>query len=97
MIFKNFRECRLVVLEWEKYFKENEWKKIYLAICHADISPIDDQKKCWLVQNAIINSLWDNEYAQSIGYKEWIIKQREDTLDMIDYYRENPEITERKE
>ena len=92
MIFKNFRECRLVVLEWENYFKKNEWKRIYLALIHADDSPIEDQKKCWLVQNAIVNALWDNEDAQSIGYKKWIKKKKEETLDMIQYYRENPEV-----
>ena len=91
MLFKDFRECRLVVLEWETYFDNKAWNNIYKAVLNADMSNIPDKNKIWSVSNAIIDGLWNNAEAEEIGYREWIIKKRQETLDMFEYYRNNPE------
>ncbi len=91
MIFKDFHECKMVVLEWRNLFKYKYWKKIKMAIIHAEDSPVDDKKKMWLVQNALLDALWTNDEATTIGYREWIIDKRRETLDMIEYYKNNPE------
>ena len=91
MIFKDFHECKMVVLEWENIFNNNDWNKIKIAIIHAEESPIDDTGKCWLVQNALLDALWDNDDATNIGYSQWIRKQKNITLDMLQYYIKNPE------
>jgi hypothetical protein len=91
MIFKDFHECKMVFLEWRKEFKYKYWKKIKMAIIHADESTVEDRKKCWLVQNAILNALWENDEATSVGYTQWIKNKRRETLDMIEYYRKNPD------
>ena len=91
MLFKDFRECKMVVLEWDNIFKNKDWNRIKMAIYHADESPIDDKQKCWLVQNALLDALWENDEATLLGYSEWIVKEKQKTLDMLDYYKNNPE------
>ena len=81
----------MVVLEWENKFENKDWNRIKMALIHADESPIEDKQQCWMVQNALLDALWDNDDATNMGYVNWIKQEKDKTLEMIEYYIENPE------
>jgi len=92
-VFKDYREAKLVVLEWDKerrgkYESIENWDKLISMMYKIEISSLDDKIKIsklmsYLSQFLLVTT---EQYP-----KFWILDNVNETKNKIKYYRNNPE------
>ena len=89
MIFKDFYECKKIVLEWEKYFEPEHWVNIMNTIYKAETLHYSDKNRIFMVVSEITEALWHIDEAITMGYRPWMIAKKKETENMLEYYKNN--------
>jgi len=92
-VFKDFREAKLIVLEWEKdrrgqYESEETWDEILQEMYNIEMLNINDLDKIKQLMSIIGQKIL---HDASTFPKEWMLKEIKKTRNKINYYRNNPE------
>lgn len=92
-VFKDFREAKLIVLEWEKerrgkYESQKTWDDLITKMYSIEMTNHDDLYKIKLLMSEVGQIILCDS---SIYPKRWMIDEVEKTKNKINYYKNNPE------
>lgn len=96
-VFKDFREAKMIVLEWEKdrrgkYESEETWDEIIQEMYNIEMTknPYTQTDKDKIKQ--LMSIVGQKILHDSSTYpKKWMIKHVKITRNKINYYKNNPE------
>ena len=92
-IFKDFRDAKMIVLEWEKerrgkYESEETWDNVIEKMYEIEMCDSDESIKIQVLMSDIGQIILCNT---STFPKKWMIEQVSKTRNKINYYKNNPE------
>jgi hypothetical protein len=92
-IFSNFRDAKMIVLEWDKerrgkYESEESWDRLISDMYNIEISNAEDFKKVELLMSTLCQMLLVDTGTFP---RTWIMQTIPETRNKINYYKNNPE------
>jgi hypothetical protein len=86
--FKNYEECRSIVISMMRRFSLKSQYQLTLAMNVCD-SLIDDKDKRFRIKQTLYNALWDIPEAVDIGFSIWLEREINTTRKALKYHNKN--------
>jgi hypothetical protein len=87
-LFKDFEECRSIVITIMRKFSTKAQYQLTLAMNVCD-SLIDDKDKFYRIKQTFWNILWEIPEAVDNGFENWYKKEIEETRKALAYHDKN--------